>query len=356
MEKHSISKLFRSVLLAFVILLFWLFWAYLSAIILAFLIASASYPLYWRLKTLLKDRDSTAALIMSIFVMIVLVIPVGGFIGTLSNEAFDFYNRTKSSVSSVSLVKIQEAIEGDSIWAQRARKFGELANIQIDSKSLQDLASSIGKNVGLFLSKQLSSIASNLLSFLVHFFLMILIIYYIFKDGMRLKDYLTGLLPFPPEQQELVAHKFREMGRAVIIGNGLSGVIQGIIGGFGFYIFGLGSPFLWGTVTGFMAFLPIIGASIVFIPAAIIILFHGKTGLAVGYLVYNLIYSSIIEYIIKPRLIGKSMSMNPILVFLGILGGLKLFGILGIIYGPLIMTIFFTLAEIYRLEYREPAS
>ena len=355
MDKNFISKLFLSILLAFVILIIWLFFAYLSSIILAFLIASASYPLYWRLKKILKNRDSTAALIMSLFIMLILIIPVGGFIGTLSNEAFDFYNRTKSSVSSVSLIKIQEAIEGDSIWAQRARKFGELANIKIDAKNLQDLASAIGKNVGLFLSKQLSSIASNLLSFLVHFFLMILIIYYIFKDGIRLKEYLSGLLPFPPEQQELVTHKFREMGRAVIIGNGLSGVIQGIIGGFGFFIFGLGSPFLWGTVIGFMAFLPIIGASIIFIPTTIIILIQGKTGIAISYFIYNLIYSSIIEYLVKPRLIGKSMSMNPILVFLGILGGLKLFGILGIIYGPLIMTIFFTLAEIYRLEYKEPS-
>ena len=108
-----------------------------------------------------------------------------------------------------------------------------------------------------------------------------------------------------------------------------------------------------GTVIGFMAFLPIIGASVVFIPATVILLVQGKTGVALGYLAYNVCYSSITEYVIKPRLIGKGMSMNPILVFIGILGGLKLFGILGIVYGPLIMTIFLTLAEIYRLEYKD---
>ena len=143
------------------------------------------------------------------------------------------------------------------------------------------------------------------------------------------------------------------MGRAVIIGNGLSGIIQGILGGFGFFLFGLGSPILWGTIIGFMAFLPIVGASVIFIPAGIILFIQGKTGLAVGYLAYNLCYSAIIEYIVKPRLIGKGMQMNPLLVFIGILGGLKLFGILGVIYGPLIMTTFLTLAEIYRLEYKE---
>ena len=97
----------------------------------------------------------------------------------------------------------------------------------------------------------------------------------------------------------------------------------------------------------------IIGASVVFIPAAIILLIQGKGGLALGYIIYNLCYSSIMEYLVKPRLIGKEMRMNPILVFVGILGGMKLFGILGIIYGPLIITIFLTLAEIYRSEYKE---
>jgi predicted PurR-regulated permease PerM len=227
------------------------------------------------------------------------------------------------------------------------------AAIELNPENLQRLAASIGKNVGLFLSRQLQSIATNLLSFLVHFFLMMLTIYYLFRDGERLKNYISQLLPLPLEQQELVVNKFREMARAVIFGNGLSGIIQGILGGIGFYLFGLGSPILWGTVIAFMAFLPIIGASVVFIPAAIIIFFQGKSGMALGYLAYNVGYSAIMEYFVKPRLIGKGMRMNPLLVFIGVIGGLKLFGILGVIYGPLIMTIFLTLAEIYRLEYKE---
>jgi predicted PurR-regulated permease PerM len=101
-----------------------------------------------------------------------------------------------------------------------------------------------------------------------------------------------------------------------------------------------------------MAFLPILGASIVFVPASVVLLIQENTGTAIGYLGYNMLYSATIEYILKPRFIGKGMSMNPLLVFLGILGGIKLFGIMGIVYGPLIITIFLTMAEIYRLEYR----
>jgi len=350
MEKSFVSKVFLVVLIGVLVLLLRLFWAYMSAIILALLIASAFYPLYARVKKLFKGEERGASLLMTIFIFLVLVIPVGGFVGTLSNEAFDFYRRSREAVS---LLKIQQILEGDSIWAQRLRKVGELTGIEVNPGTLEDLATELGKNVGLFLSKQLRSIASNLLNFLIHFFLMMLIVYYIFRDGERLKNYISELLPFPIEQQELVVRKFREMARAVIVGNGLNGFIQGIIGGFGFFFFGLGSPFLWGTLIGFMAFLPFIGASIVYVPAFIILILQGQTGTAIGFLVYNGAYSIIMEYLFKPRMIGKGMRMNSLLVFIGILGGIKLFGILGIIYGPLIMTIFITLAELYRLEYKE---
>jgi predicted PurR-regulated permease PerM len=350
MEKSFVSKVFLVVLIGVLILLLRLFWAYISAIILALLIASAFYPLYAWVKKLLKGEERGASMLMTIFIFLVLVIPVGGFVGTLSNEAFDFYRRSRDAVS---LLKIQQILEGDSIWAQRIRKVGELTGIEVNPETIEELATDLGRNVGLFLSKQLRSMASNLLNFLIHFFIMMLVVYYIFRDGERLKNYISELLPFPIEQQELVVSKFREMARAVIVGNGLNGIIQGIIGGFGFFFFGLGSPFLWGTLIGFMAFLPFIGASIVYVPAFIILILQGQTGTAIGFLVYNGAYSLIMEYLFKPRMIGKGMRMNALLVFIGILGGIKLFGILGIIYGPLIMTIFITLAELYRLEYKE---
>jgi len=350
MEKVAVSKFFYIILLIFMALFFWLCWTYVSSIVLALLTASALYPLYSRIKGLFKLKEASASLIMTVLIMLVLLIPVGGFVGTLSKEALEFYGRTRDSVS---MQKFQQALQGDSLWAKRIRRAGEFANIRLTAENIQQLAASIGKNVGLFLSRQLSSFASNLLSFLIHFFLMMLIIYYIFKDGTRLKSYILELLPFPEGQQKLVAEKFSEVGRAVILGNTVSSIIEGILGGFGFFIFGLGSPFLWGTVIGIMGFLPMVGPSAVFIPAAVIILIHGKTGLAIGFLIYSVVYTSIVEYIIKPRYIGKGMQMNSVLVFLGILGGLKLFGVLGVIYGPLIITILLALLEIYRLEYKE---
>ncbi len=350
MEKSFVSKLFLIVLLAALIMLLRLFWVFISAMVLALLIASVFYPLYSRLKNRLKEDERSAALLMTLLVFLVLVIPVGGFVGSLSNEALDFYDTSRNSLS---LKKIHQALEGDSIWARIVRKTGELAGVEFSIETLEKLSASMAKDLGLYLSKQLGYVASNLFNFFIHFFLMILAVYYIFRDGNRLREYIGELLPFPGKQQDLIVDKFHEMASAVVVGNGLNGVIQGILGGFGFSLFGLGSPVLWGTVIGFMAFLPIIGATVVYLPVTVILLLQGNIGLALGFLTYNAAYSIIMEYFFKPKMIGKGMKMNSLLVLIGILGGMKLFGILGIIYGPLIITIFVTLAEIYRLEYKE---
>ncbi|MBW1781634.1 MAG: AI-2E family transporter [Deltaproteobacteria bacterium] len=350
MEKRHGATLFLVFLICSLLLLMKVFWAYVSAIVLALLIGSVFYPLYSWVKKMVRDRETLASLCVTIFLLFILVVPVGWFVGTLSNEAYEFYKRSSSEVS---LKHIQDIIAHNPVWAARFEKLGKMTGLTITPDTVEDLADAIGKKVGLFLYSQLTSMASNLLSFLVHFFLMMMTIFYLFRDGARLKDYLIQLIPVPKEQLEKVSNKFSEMGRALIVGNGLSGIIQGIFGGFGFFFFGLGAPFLWGTVITFMAFLPIVGATAVFIPATVILLLHGDTGLALGYLIYNVTYSSIVEYFVKPRMIGQGMRMNALLVFIGILGGIKLFGILGIIYGPLIITTFLTLAEIYRLEYRE---
>lgn len=350
MEKKYGDKLFLAFLICSLLLLIKLFWAYFSVIVLALLISSVFYPMYSRVKHLFRGREQAASFFMILLIFLILVIPVGWFVGTLSNEAFDLYNRTSDHVS---LEQVKHILENNPVWAERFQKLGKITGLDITPDAIEQFVSTVGKKLGLFLYSQLSAVASNLFSLVVNFFLMIFAMYCFFRDGQRLKDYVFQLLPIPDEQIKKLADKFQEMGKAIIVGNSLSGIIQGIFGGLGFFLFGLGSPFLWGTVISFMAFLPIIGASAVFIPAAAIVMLQGKVGLGVAFLLYNLLYSSAVEYLIKPRMIGQGMKMSSILVFIGILGGLRLFGILGIIYGPLIITIFLTLAEIYRLEYKE---
>jgi predicted PurR-regulated permease PerM len=137
------------------------------------------------------------------------------------------------------------------------------------------------------------------------------------------------------------------MAGAVLIGNGLGGLIQGCAGGLLFWFLGFNSPFLWGVIMGFLAFLPIVGIGIVLIPTAIFLMLKSNLGMGIFVLAFYGILSWGIEYIFKPKVVGDRVAMHPLIVFFAIIGGLKVYGLLGIIYGPLIATLFLTLADIY---------
>lgn len=347
MKRHG-SQLFLALFICSLALLLILLGTYISAIVLAAVIASVFHPVYLHVKKALKNRESAAAALMLTGIVILLVFPSGWFIGSLSNEAYEFYTHTRDAMT---VAQAQKFLESDSVWLQRLKRLAAATGIEPTPETIRSMANELGKVVGLFLYRQLSSIASNLFNFILHFFLMLLAVYYLLRDGIRLKEYVTQLLPLPAAQVEKVLRKFHEMARAILLINGFSAVVQGLLGGLAFYIFGLNAPLLWGTVIFFMAFLPVIGASIVFVPATAVLLLQGRIEVALGFLAFNLLYSSIMEYLVRPRLIGAGMHMNSLMVFIGIVGGIKLFGIMGIIYGPLIITAFLTMAEIYRSEY-----
>jgi predicted PurR-regulated permease PerM len=171
-------------------------------------------------------------------------------------------------------------------------------------------------------------------------------------DGHRLVSFITNLSPLPDDQDQKLLNKFKDIARAVLLGNGLGGLIQGTLGGIVFAVFGLKSPFLWGVIMALLAFLPIVGIGAVLIPAAVYLFVKERVAAGIFFVVFYLVVSGGIEYFFKPRLVGQRMQMHTLLIFFSIIGGLKLFGILGIIYGPLVVTAFLTLADIYQSSYR----
>ena len=142
MANSFASKLFFVVLLGSALLLFRIFWTYISAIVLALLIASAFYPLYAWVKKKFGNREQAASLFMTILIFLVLFVPTGGFVGTLSNEAFDFYVRTRDSVS---LKQIQQKFEEDNIWTQRLKKAAKFSGIELNRETIGNFATSIGR-------------------------------------------------------------------------------------------------------------------------------------------------------------------------------------------------------------------
>lgn len=345
---YTILLFFLACFLISILLLGWLLWPFLSIIILAAVVSGIFSPLYGRISCSGTVRPAIASFLTCCVIFCILFVPIVLFVSILSKEAYDLYLAAKDAMISPQIMALMEGSKVLEITNNVLTNF----NFQITVEELNTYISEIAKFVGLFLYNQARSIASNMMAFIINFFLMLLVTYYLLIDGGRLISFIIDLSPLPSNQDQILLKKFKDMAGAILIGNGAGGLIQGLAGGIVFSIFELPSPFLWGVIMGLLAFLPIIGIGIVFIPAAIYLFLKGRIASGIFFIVFYVVLSGGVEYFFKPKLVGQRVKMHTLLVFLAIIGGLKLFGILGIIYGPLVITAFLTLTDIYRTNYQ----
>lgn len=345
-QRDLILWFFLALFLISCFLLGWLLWPFLSVIVLAAVITGIFNPVYRYLNRKLSPIFSSLLTCLSIF--LVLFIPVTVFVGILANEAYDMYLAAKAAV----LSNPYKELLANSRIVEKINLLLSNFGLAITGDEINKAIAEFGRVVGLFLYEQARSVGTNVVNFVVNFFFMILIIFYLLIDSPRLASFIIQLSPLPNEQDEKLIQKFKDMAGAILIGNGLGGIIQGTLGGIVFALFGFNSPFLWGVIMAVMAFLPIVGIGIVFIPSSIYLFLHGRVSAGIFFIVFYVLLSGGIEYFFKPKLVGKRVQMHTLLVFLSIIGGLKLFGILGIIYGPLVVTAFLTLSDIYQSSYR----
>ncbi|MGD8942040.1 MAG: AI-2E family transporter [Desulfobacterales bacterium] len=325
----------------------WLLWPFVSVIILAIVVTAVFTPVY---KLLNRRLNATlSSLLTCALIFVVLFLPLSFLVGILANEAWELYLTARGALQSK---PIMELLEKSDIF-DKINHFLARFKIEITGEQLNRAIAEVGRVVALFLYEQARSITTNVLKFIVNFFFMLLIIFYLLIDSPRLISFIVKISPLPEDQDQMLIQKFKDIATAILLGNGLGGLIQGTLGGIVFAFFGLKSPFVWGVIMALLAFLPILGIGVIFVPAAILLFLQGRVTAGVFFLVFYIILSGGIEYFFKPKLVGKRVRMHTLIVFLSIIGGLKLFGILGIIYGPLVVTAFLTLSEIYLASYQQ---
>lgn len=325
----------------------YLFVPFWSILILSFLLSGIFRPIY---NFICRFFSPSFSSLMTCGLIVILVfVPLIFFVVALSKEAFSLYQLSKTVNLEIGNKLRELAQEGTLIgrWQEYLKGVG----VNIEPQSLSNSISDFTKMIGLFLYNQASSWAANIMNFVIKFFMMILIVYFLLIDIDRLTDYIMRLSPMPDDEERQLINKFQEIAGAILIGNGVCGIIQGVLGGIVFAFFGLGSPVLWGGVMMILAFLPIFGIGVVLIPAGLILFFKGEPGAALFMILFYGCLSFSVEYLLKPKMVGDHVKMHTLLVLLAILGGLAVFGVLGIIYGPLIATAFLTMSEIYLQNY-----
>ncbi len=316
---------------------------FFATIILGVVTTGIFKPLFRRVSKRTSPR--VASILTCIIIFFTVFIPVLFFVGILSREALGLYSMARDAVFSNQLIHVLENTQA----LERINDLLARAGIEktVSWNELINPVSELGKLVGFSLFQQAKFVTSNLLSLVFYFCLMLIVVFYMFMDGERFIRYLYDLSPLQDEHDKKLFDKFNDMAGAVLIGNGLGGVIQGFAGGMLFWFLGHNSPFLWGVIMGFLAFLPIVGIGVVLIPTAVFYFLKGHAATGMSIFVFYGVLSWGVEYLFKPKVVGDRVAMHPLIVFFAIIGGLKVYGLLGIIYGPLIATLFLTLADIY---------
>jgi len=348
LSNNMILWFFLGLFMVSIILMGWLFMPFFSIIVMAAVVTGVFNPVYRYLEKKNRISPVFASLTTCILIFFLLFIPLLFFSGVLSKEAYDLYLTGKDMVSSG---QVNSLLEKTSI-IDKVNMLLSNIDMELTIEELNKWVAKLGMDLGLLLFDQAKALTANVLNFVINFFFMLMVVFFLLMDGQKLVAFLIDLSPLPQEEDEKLVQKFKDMTGAILMGNGLGGIIQGTAGGIVFALFGLNSPFLWGVLMAFLAFLPIVGVGVVFLPAALYLFLKGKLFAALFFVVFYALLSGGIEYLFKPKIVGDRVKMHTLLVFLSIIGGLKLFGILGIIYGPLIVTGFLTLTDIYTSNYQ----
>jgi predicted PurR-regulated permease PerM len=335
METMSPERIFFYILLGLSLLaVVAIFFPFLSVMVLAASFAVVLNPVYlWIKRRIAKGIPWAASLITVTLFIIVVCVPLF-FMGTL---VFDQIQNAYASIMKLS--NGSHSIESVNTSVNQVLPKG--VSIDVGAK-INDLITIVSRNVTGFLTSTFKTI--------VMFMLMILTIFYLLKDGPRWKRSFILLCPLSESNIEEIFMKLHIAINQIIKGSFFIAIVQGLLTAIGFVIFGVPNAALWGVAAGMASFIPTIGTSIVSIPA---ILFLFSTGLhtnAIGLLVWSVALVGMIDNLLAPYVISKDTEMPSLFILFAILGGVSLMGPVGILIGPLFLSLLYSLIAIYRKD------
>lgn len=295
--------------------LFLIFQPFITALILAGIIVVLFYPLHKKINR--KIPNSLAALISTLLVFIIIIVP-GLLVATgIVREAIDLSQNLKP-ISLEKIIRHAHTIVG---------------KIGIDLNTVvKEFAQKIAGQAGLFASH----IIANIWNIIIGIFVTLLATFFFFRDGEKGIHFIKSL-SLDSTWTENLLNEMIKMIKSNIVASFVSASIQGAIGGLAFAWLGLPAPILWGTIMAFFSVFPFIGSWLVWIPTAAMLILSGQTLDAVILIIIGLIVVNPVDNIIRPTIIASTTHLNGLLIFIALLGGVKAFGISGLLLGPFIL-------------------
>jgi predicted PurR-regulated permease PerM len=228
--------------------------------------------------------------------------------------------------------------------------------IGIDATGFQEFLVTQLRTYGSAILGRTLSIVGNLLSAIVKTFFVIITMYYLFRDGDQIVKALPDSLPFGTEQSEALLSRINQVISASVYGVVTIAVLQGVLGGLAFWVLGVPSPILWAVVLSVVCMIPLAGSFFVWLPAAIWLMMTGHVTKGILLIIWGALVISTIDNFLRPKLMRDQTKLHELFVFFSVLGGMSMFGLLGIVMGPVVLAITLGLLDIFKIHTVKPAS
>ena len=316
----------------------------------AIILALFFYPVYARLLVILRGSSAITSLIMCLLIITFIIIPVFILITSLTSEVIRVYTAGIAHIQSVNFAIIPDEHEYPTLHKFTVHM---LKLFKLYGTDLRATLIDLSKNIGEYFLKQSAVLFKNVAAIIFKAALMLVILFYFFTDGRKMLLQFKRLLPLSEEGVESFMKLTSDVLSATLYGNLLTGVIQAGLGIFIFWILDFSAPLLWGVILGLGTFIPMIGTAIVWGPASVYLFATGAYLKGAVLLAFSLLVISQIDYFLRPYLISGKTELHNLFLFLGILGGINVFGLLGLILGPMIIALCMSILELYRMNLLE---
>ena len=318
---------------------------FINSLLLAAILAGLSNPLYRQILKLFKGHRAVASAVTMLIVVFVVLLPASAFLTILVGEAISMTGQVVPWVEQ----QVREPSEIDR-WVQGLPYLEQLQPFQdqIIAK-LGQLAS----NVGTFLINSLAATTRGTAIFFFHLFVMLYAMFFFLMDGPKILDKILYYMPLSAEDEQRMVERFVSVTRATIKGTLVIGIVQGGLAGIAFAVVGIDGAVFWGTIMAILSIIPGIGTALVWVPAVVYLVATGHMGAAIGLFIWCAAVVGTVDNVLRPWLVGKDTKMPDLLILLGTLGGLLVFGATGIIIGPIIAALFVTVWDIYGTAFKD---
>lgn len=296
------------------------------------------YPVHKRLAGKIK-RPGLSALLSCLLVVFVVVLPLTILTTALVEELAKVVPNLPSQLSE--LFNSQTSPIGR-LFGWIETRFG-IDTIRSQAFIVDQLKQSSERLLGISFN-----LMGNIVGGIVKAFFVVFTMYYLFRDGERIVAKLPAALPLSHEQSEAIIVRTQEVVSASVYGVVTIAALQGLLGGIAFWILGIPSPLLWAVLLAFVCMIPIAGSFLVWLPLSIYLMANGHWSKAVVLIVWGALVVSTIDNFLRPKLIRKQTKLHELFVFFSVLGGISVFGLLGIVLGPVVLAITLGLLQTFQ--------